>query len=106
MEAAEEVSASMRAFVLLCSIFVHLTACVRPQFQSGALQDEDLKPYTHCAFSDGLEIVEETPLASGVTARTVDTVSGPKLVRILSGVRVMFAYPRTDFFANVKVACE
>ncbi len=90
------------AFVLLCSMSFYLTGCVRPQFQSEALQDGDLKPYTHCAFSDGLEIVEKTPLASGVTVRTVDTVRGPKLVRMLSGVRVMFAYPRTDFFANVK----
>ncbi len=43
-----------------------------------------------------------TPLAPGITSREVDTDSGPRQIDLEAGMRVMFAYPETDFFANVK----
>jgi hypothetical protein len=60
-------------------------------------------PYESCQFSDGLQIVETDPLAPGVTSREVDTDSGPRRIDLAAGVRVMFAYPGTDFYANVKI---
>lgn len=61
-----------------------------------------LKAYTTCSFGDGLHLVQVDPLPAGVTSRTVDTASGPRVVSMVAGERVMFAYPGTDFFANVK----
>jgi hypothetical protein len=65
--------------------------------------DAVFQTYTSCRFSDGLTVVETTPLAPGISARTVDTSKGPKQVEMVAGKRVMFAYPGKDFYANVKV---
>lgn len=62
-----------------------------------------LQPYTSCSFPDMLRIVSVDPLRPGVTARTVETGDGMQTVDMVAGERVMFAYPLTDFFANVKV---
>ena len=62
-----------------------------------------LLPYTTCDFPDALRVVELNPLPPGVTGRPVETARGIEHVDFLSGVRVMFAYPLTDFFANVRV---
>jgi len=64
---------------------------------------EEFGAYEHCEFIDGLRIVEVSQLADGVTTRTVETASGSQPIRLLNGRRIMFAYPNTDFFANVKV---
>ena len=61
-----------------------------------------LLPYASCQFSDGLQIVETDPLAPGITSRDVDTDSGQRRIDMKAGVRVMFAYPDTDFYANAK----
>jgi hypothetical protein len=62
-----------------------------------------LVPYTSCHFPDGLAIVQTDPLADGVTSREVDTDAGPRQIDMEAGVRVTFAYPDSDFYANVKV---
>jgi hypothetical protein len=59
--------------------------------------------YTTCKFSDGLAVVETSPLAAGIHARTVETTKGKKQIEMVEGRRVMFAYPNKDFYANVKV---
>jgi hypothetical protein len=64
--------------------------------------DTALTPYTSCQFSDGLQIVHIDPLAQGITTREVDTDSGPRQIDMQAGYRIMFAYPDTDFYANVK----
>ena len=61
-----------------------------------------LTPYMTCSFSDGLQIVRTDPLATGITARDVDTDNGPRRIEMEAGMRIMFAYPDTDFYANVK----
>ena len=61
-----------------------------------------LVPYTSCVFPDGLRIVETTPLAPGVKSRTVQTATGMQAIDMVAGERVLFAYPMTDDFANVK----
>ncbi len=62
-----------------------------------------LRPYTACKFDDDLAISNLTPLPRGVQGRTVVTLSGPRQVALLRGESMMFSYPGTDFFANVKV---
>jgi hypothetical protein len=59
--------------------------------------------YTSCRFDDGLAVVETSPLAPGIHARTVQTLKGPRQIEMVEGRRVMFAYPEKDFYANVKV---
>jgi hypothetical protein len=59
--------------------------------------------YTSCKFDDGLTVVETSPLAPGIHARTVQTLKGPRQIEMVEGRRVMFAYPDKDFYANVKV---
>lgn len=61
-----------------------------------------LAPYTSCVFPDGLRIVGSDPLAPGVKSRSVQTATGMHSIDLVAGERVMFAYPMTDFYANVK----
>ena len=89
-------------FAFICAASVFSAGCERYCEPEKAIQSPELRPYTRCIFPDGLEIVAVDPLAPGVTARTVETSTGKKLVPMLAGIRIMFAYPNTDFFANVK----
>jgi hypothetical protein len=61
-----------------------------------------LKPYASCHFADGLQITKLDKLADGTTARSVDTANGTKYISLKAGLRIMFAYPFADFYANVK----
>jgi hypothetical protein len=89
-------------FTLLCLVGFVLSDFSSSRAQCETIQNDELKPYTHCIFPDGLEIVAVDSLAPGVKTRTVETAAGKKLVAMVAGARVMFAYPNTDFFANVK----
>jgi hypothetical protein len=60
-------------------------------------------PYASCPFSDGLTVIETAPLAPGVNARTVTTLTGPFSVRMTAGRRFVFAFPGEDPYANTKV---
>jgi len=59
--------------------------------------------YEHCKFADDLALVEKTPLPDGVQGRTVQTIMGPRQVPLTGGTRLLFAYPQTEPFANVKI---
>jgi hypothetical protein len=61
-----------------------------------------LQAYTSCYFPDALQVVSVDPLDAGVDSRAVDTADGKQQIDLVAGERVMFAYPFTDFFANVK----
>jgi hypothetical protein len=61
-----------------------------------------LAPYTSCVFPDGLRVVGLDPLGTGVQSRSVQTATGMHVIDLEAGERVMFAYPMTDFYANVK----
>ena len=63
---------------------------------------DKLAAYSTCSFSDGLQIVQIDPLAPGITSREVETDSGSRQIDMLAGTRIMFAYPNSDFYANVK----
>lgn len=62
-----------------------------------------LEPYTSCVFPDMLRIVQVDPTLPGVTSRSIETREGRKEIDFAAGVRVLFAYPMTDYFANAKV---
>lgn len=91
-----------RLFRFFCVAGLVLTSCSWSRARCETIQSEELRSYTRCTFADGLEIVAVDSLAPGVTTRSVETAAGNKPVSMLAGVRVMFAYPNTDFFANVK----
>ena len=62
-----------------------------------------LHGYESCTFDDGLQIAKIDSLPPGVQQRTIDTTQGPKIIQMLDGRRIMFAYGvGGDFFANVK----
>ena len=65
-------------------------------------RDESLKPYTTCQFEDGLKVVQVDRLPEHITFRTENTSNGEKQISLADGYRVMVAYPKTDFFANIK----
>ncbi len=75
-----------------------LVTCIAARAQS-----DTFAPYTSCSLRDGLSVVETSPLAPGVTTRSVKTIMGSYDVAISKGRRIMFAYPAEDFYANVKV---
>jgi hypothetical protein len=75
----------------------------RPSSPSKAQPTSPFKPYTACHFEDGLQVAEIMPLPASIAGRTVETMHGTAHVPILRGVRVLFAYPGTDLFANVTV---
>jgi hypothetical protein len=84
--------------VIFCLLLCVGTAQTTSQFHSSAFDR-----YTSCKFSDGLAVVETSPLSPGIQERTVPTSKGSRQIPIVEGRRVMFAYPEKDFYANVKV---
>jgi hypothetical protein len=89
----------IRFFLLFAAIF-YGPFCTAQQISSSV--GGGLEAYTSCNLPDGLSVVDVAPLAPGVTSRTVDTSQGPRQIDMLAGKRIMFAYPNTDFYANVK----
>jgi hypothetical protein len=78
------------------------TAPAPPVASAAAPAANPLPAWTSCFFPDGLEIQSADPLNANVSSREVDTAQGPQPIDLQAGVRVMFAYPFTDFFANAK----
>lgn len=91
------VAPSFFAAVLLLAPSLLCAQLVSPAKADG------LSAYRTCGFSDGLQLVQIDPLAPGVTARTVETADGIKAIQMIEGNRLLYAYPNTDIFANVKV---
>ena len=92
----------LAGIIFLISAVSFFEASASGQADQSQASSAALKPYMSCQFSDGLKIVETTPLPPEVTARQVDTDSGPRQIDLQAGVRVMFGYPETGFYANVK----
>jgi hypothetical protein len=62
-----------------------------------------LHDYESCTFDDGLQIAKIDSLPPGIQQRSINTTQGPKIIQMLAGRRIMFAYGiGGDFFANVK----
>jgi hypothetical protein len=62
-----------------------------------------LHAYESCSFDDGLQIAKIDSLPPGAQQRTIDTTQGPKVIQMLDGRRIIFAYGvGGDVFANVK----
>jgi hypothetical protein len=87
----------LRAAVLFFSIAI--VSILKSQTPPGAAV---LAPYSSCQFQDGLRVVRVDPLRPGVTSRSVETDSGPRQIDMQAGLRMLFAYPNTDYYANVK----
>ena len=74
----------------------------RPAASQTRWDENSLEAYDTCSFSDGLQIVRTDSLPPGVATRPVETDNGPQQIEMLAGHRIMFAYPSSDFYANVK----
>jgi hypothetical protein len=74
-----------------------------PAGTSAAAGPNPLKAYASCYFPDGLQITSVDALDAGDLSRFVDSTAGPEKIDSVAAERVMFAYPLTDFFANVRV---
>lgn len=90
------------AVPLLSASALCLSLACRPAALRAQAPDR-FAAYDHCRFSDDLALAEATPLAEGIEGRTVKTIMGNRNVPLAGGTRLMYAYPHTDFFANVKV---
>lgn len=98
---------SLAAVVLalfVCALPVRPQTAARTPGQAAQSNNpaDALKPYTACQFEDGLEVSQVDQLPKGVKSRTVETLKGERKVSLAAGYRVLFAYPKTDIFANVK----
>jgi hypothetical protein len=82
---------------LLFASFACATSALRAQLPAR------FAPYEHCTIANGPTLIEDTPLAQGVEGRTVKTVMGAKNVPLAGGTRLLYAWPGTEPFANVKV---
>jgi hypothetical protein len=82
--------------------FAGMGGAQTPSGMQNAMVPKALVPYTSCVFPDGLRLVQVDPLAPGVSSRSVQTETGMQTIDLIAGERVLFAYPMTDFFANVK----
>jgi hypothetical protein len=93
----------MNKGILLLCMAILFSGCMPKAYDSGRRSLTDpLEPYTLCKFSKELSVVSAVRYPSDVTSRPVKTVSGRKDVSILDGYRILFSYPGTDIFANVK----
>jgi hypothetical protein len=95
----------MRQFHLNRVLTVVALFCLlatRPGISQPRWGENSLEAYDTCSFSDGLQVVRTDSLPPGVTTRPVETDNGTQRVEMLAGHRIMFAYPKTDFYANVK----
>jgi len=89
--------------ILISALSLELTLGFCATLEAQQAIPTDIRPYTACRFDDGLEVSDLAPLAPGITSRTVKTLRGLRQIEMTAGERVMFSYPNTDFYANVKV---
>jgi hypothetical protein len=89
--------------VLLSSVFMIGQNAPAVAQSSSPEHTAALRNYESCSFDDGLQIVTIDSLPPGVQQRAVNTSHGPKIIHMLAGDRILFAYGvGGDFFANVK----
>ena len=89
--------------VLLCPASLPAQSTPPPAQSSLSDNAAALHDYQSCNFDDGLQIVKIDSLPSGPQERTITTLEGPKVVHMLDGRRILFAYGVSgNYFANVK----
>jgi len=93
----------MKKGILFLCVAILFSGCM-PKADDGGRRSltDPLEPYTLCKFSEELSVVSAVRFPPDVTSRAVKTASGPKDVSILDGYRILYSYPGTDIFANVK----
>jgi hypothetical protein len=88
--------------VLLCSASMPAQS-TSPAAQNSPSDHASLHDYESCGFDDGLQIVKIDSLPPGPQERTITTLEGPKVIHMLDGRRILFAYGVSgNYFANVK----
>lgn len=88
--------------VLLCSALGSAQS-IPAAAQSSSSARAALHDYESCSFDDGLQIANIDSLPPGPQERTITTLEGRKIIHMLDGRRIMFAYGISgNYFANVK----
>jgi hypothetical protein len=62
-----------------------------------------LRAYASCSFPDGLQIMSVDAIDETAMSRFVDSAVGPEKIDPVAAEQVMFAWPSTDYFANMRV---
>jgi hypothetical protein len=88
------------------ALFSSLLFCALQAAVSGQTTNpSSLKPYLSCQFEDGLKIIETSRHRQATSSdkfRTVETNGVEQKVSVVDGYRIMVAYPKTHYFANIK----
>lgn len=66
-------------------------------------ESDPLAPIVRCVHSGRFKVLEQARLPATVTSRTVETLSGDKLVTVSDGYRVILATSQGKPFVNLKV---
>ena len=74
-----------------------------PDALSAEQQTDPLRPLTQCDFADGLKTAAADRAPAEIRERKVATATGARTVSLADGYRILFAYPGSDYFANVKL---
>lgn len=64
---------------------------------------DPLRPLANCSFGPGLQAISVDRSPSTMTARSVQTSTGPMQVSVADGYRIMLAFPDTLPFVNLKL---
>ena len=81
------------------------TAAISPASASpaGRPVSASLRPYIGCKLPLGPALLQYTSLPQAPMTRPAQTLTGPKLIRLMDGLISAYAFPGTAPFANVKV---
>lgn len=89
----------IRAFAIAClALLVY-----GPILAQQASSSDPFAAYLGCTLPNGLQIIEVTPRAPGISARPVRTLTGTAAVDIADGRRVRFGYSEQEPYANVDI---
>ena len=83
------------------AVFINNSGAERPQYHQSppTVGADELHNYESCTFDDGLQIAKIDSLPRGLQQRTINTTQRPKVIQMLAGRRIMFAYGvGGDFF--------
>lgn len=67
-----------------------------------AQANSGLDALSDCRLGDGLRLIEIKQRDNNATSRKVETAQGWRNISVADGYRLLYAYPGSDIFANVK----
>lgn len=84
-------------------LFAAMVLCGPGAAWAQALAADPLRPLANCPFGPSLQAISVDRAPSTMTARSVQTSTGPMQVSVAEGYRMMLAFPDTQPFVNLKL---